>query len=90
MTRPRRQPRDVPPVRMLPVNPPAAASLISVPLTPLIGRAHLLAGATQRLLDAHVRLLTLTGPGGVGKTHLALVLIAEVAGFSLTEHIGLT
>src|SRR5438132_784215 len=39
-------------------------------LTSLVGRADDLVGA-QRALDGH-RLVTLVGPGGVGKTRLAL------------------
>ena len=53
------------------VVPPAGAE-IPVPLTPLIGReheAHSILGLLQR---TDVRLLTLTGPGGSGKTRLAL------------------
>ena len=41
------------------------------PLTTFIGREREVA-ASVRLLDAGARLLTLTGPGGVGKTRLAL------------------
>ncbi|MEU9021008.1 BTAD domain-containing putative transcriptional regulator [Actinomadura sp. NPDC048394] len=50
-----------------PVRPPA-------PLTPLIGRAEDVDGVADLLGAA--RLVTLTGPGGVGKTRLAV----EVAG----------
>lgn len=41
-------------------------------LTSLIGRERLLQQVCERLLRADVRLLTLTGTGGIGKTRLAL------------------
>lgn len=40
--------------------------------TPFVGRAEQLAELTRRLHDPACRLVTLTGPGGVGKTRLAL------------------
>jgi len=42
------------------------------PPTPLIGREEEIAGAVSLLLQPSNRLITLTGPGGAGKTRLAL------------------
>ena len=59
---------------------PVRASLASLhsPLTPLIGREAELARLTDLALNPATRLLTLIGPGGVGKSRLAQALAAEV------------
>lgn len=49
---------------------------VPVPLTPLVGREHEMQTVCTLLLRPEVRLLTLTGTGGVGKTRLALQIAA--------------
>ncbi len=48
------------------------------PLTPLVGREEVQQAVRTRLARPRVRLLTLTGAPGVGKTRLALALASDV------------
>ena len=52
---------------------------LPIPRTLIIGREDEIEAARTFLLDDAVPLLTLTGPGGVGKTRLALAIAGQVA-----------
>jgi predicted ATPase/class 3 adenylate cyclase len=66
-------PVDFPPLRSIDTRP----NNLPQPVTSFIGRQQELAAAAD--LMAKSRLLTLTGPGGTGKTRLALQLAADAA-----------
>lgn len=55
--------------------------------TSFIGRADELADLHKLLIDGHVRLVTLTGPGGTGKTRLAMAA-ATAAGSGFADGVG--
>ena len=74
---------DVPPRAEQPTQPPQLSQEVPpdrawrprplpVPATPFLGRDVELAQIAERLADPNCRLLTLLGPGGIGKTRLAL------------------
>src|SRR5215510_117851 len=64
-----------PPLRALDARP----HNLPVPTTTLIGREQEVAEITRLLLHDDVRLLTLTGPGGIGKTRLAVEVARRLA-----------
>ncbi|HEX5618249.1 MAG TPA: BTAD domain-containing putative transcriptional regulator [Solirubrobacteraceae bacterium] len=58
---------------------PVAVPPLPAPTDPLIGREAALDDAAALLADPDVRMITLTGPGGIGKTRLALELARREA-----------
>jgi predicted ATPase/DNA-binding XRE family transcriptional regulator len=65
-----------------PPEPKRAVSGLPVPLTPLLGRERDEESVMDLLMQPNVRLMTLTGPGGVGKTRLAIQI---ASGLSVTQ-----
>jgi predicted ATPase/class 3 adenylate cyclase/DNA-binding CsgD family transcriptional regulator len=68
-------PAHFPPLQTLDASP----NNLPVQPTPFIGREREMAAVIALLGREDVRLLTLTGPGGIGKTRLLLQIAAEVS-----------
>jgi len=68
-------PADFPPLKTLDAHP----NNLPVQLTLLIGREHEVVAVQQLLQRQDIHLLTLTGPGGTGKTRLGLQVAAELS-----------
>ncbi len=60
---------------------PRAEARVPRPVTRTVGRDDLLTQLRQQLADGGPRLLSLVGPGGTGKTRLAIELAAGAGGF---------
>lgn len=67
-------PDDFPPLKTLDTQP----NNLPIQPTPFIGREKEVASVTKLLRRPDVRMVTLTGPGGVGKTRLGLHAAAEL------------
>jgi predicted ATPase len=82
---------NVPAAAPLPAAPPAAAppsaglvlelpaGMIPEPVTPLLGRDREVAAVLDLVVRDGARLVTLTGPGGVGKSRLAVAAARQLS-----------
>lgn len=71
--------QDAPPATSTPAPPTPPRHRLPLPTTPFVGREAELAQLIALLPDPTCRLVTLVGPGGIGKTRLALQAAATVA-----------
>ena len=70
-------PADFPPIRTVAERGPRP---LPVDTTSLVGRERAIGELADLLVRPEVRLVTLTGPGGVGKTRLALAVAGRMGG----------
>jgi predicted ATPase/DNA-binding SARP family transcriptional activator len=61
-----------------PLPPAVPPHNLPTPLTPLVGRAETIRAVQKLLSGEEARLVTLTGPGGVGKTRLSLAVAEKM------------
>lgn len=67
-------PNDFPPLKTLETH----SNNLPIQATPYMAREHETEAVRQKLLNPDIHLLTLTGPGGIGKTRLGLQVAAEM------------
>src|SRR5215208_3781163 len=96
-----RPPTPLPALQPFPTSPaPGPCTHLPSPPTPLLGRERVLRALGQLLADPQCRIITLVGPGGIGKTRLAVQAAADqcprfrdgayyvgLGGFSNLEHV---
>jgi predicted ATPase/DNA-binding SARP family transcriptional activator len=63
----------------VPAKVQASKGYLPLMSTPFVGREDEIREITQRLADPACRLMTLAGPGGIGKTRLALKVATETS-----------
>lgn len=71
------------------MSAPSPKVVLPAPLTRFFGRDSEREILRQSLNDPTLRLLTLTGPGGVGKTRLSIEAARDTARFSFVLHVPL-
>jgi hypothetical protein len=61
------------------VTPDRGPAPLPAPLTPIVGREDEIAAVIALLRDPDVHLVTLIGPGGIGKTRLAIEVAQKMS-----------
>src|SRR3954471_11081615 len=75
------QPRHLTIAPPAPQAPPRQIGRSPKPATPTFGRRREIAALTALLACEEIRLVTVTGPGGVGKTRLATNVAAAMSDY---------
>ena len=73
-------PASIPPASPAPLPAPLPAPRLPAETTPLIGRANEIELLGQRIRAGNYRLFTIAGPGGIGKSRLALAVARQLQG----------